>query len=230
AKPLSQWTEAPQPAGVFVTNPPYGERISVDDMDALYANIGSVLKNAFTGYHAWIIGYREEYFHEIGLAPSQKIALLNGALECEFRQYKIFDGTYAQFRKEGQSVHNEDFRGTEEVSKRFSGGQDRAFTKSKLFKGDKPEKKGKFSPSVPQKSEKTTRRYGYRPEPTPARSPLEEKYRKPYMKRNGKPSPLEFKTPTLGAEHEREIIHGRRKSWMRKDLDTTTNNKDNNND
>ncbi|MDE6654817.1 MAG: N-6 DNA methylase, partial [Muribaculaceae bacterium] len=107
-KPLSQWTEAPQPAGVFVTNPPYGERISVDDMDALYANIGSVLKNAFTGYHAWIIGYREEYFHGIGLAPSQKIALLNGALECELREYVIFTGNKKEFLASGGKLKDKD--------------------------------------------------------------------------------------------------------------------------
>lgn len=109
-KALSQWEEAPQPAGVFVTNPPYGERISVEDMDALYANIGSVLKNVFTGYHAWIIGYREEYFHEIGLAPSQKIALLNGSLECELREYVIFTGNKKEFLASGGKLKDKDYR------------------------------------------------------------------------------------------------------------------------
>lgn len=107
-KALSQWEEAPQPAGVFVTNPPYGERISVDDMDALYANIGSVLKNVFTGYHAWIIGYREEYFHQIGLAPSEKISLLNGALECELREYVIFTGNKKEFLASGGKLKDKD--------------------------------------------------------------------------------------------------------------------------
>lgn len=107
-KPLSQWTEAPQPAGVFVTNPPYGERISVDDMNALYTNIGSVLKNAFTGYHAWIIGYREEYFHEIGLAPSQKISLLNGSLDCELREYVMFTGNKKEFLASGGKLKDKD--------------------------------------------------------------------------------------------------------------------------
>ena len=55
-KPISQWTEAPA-NGVIVTNPPYGERISADDMNGLYETIGNKLKNVFKGYHAWIIGY-----------------------------------------------------------------------------------------------------------------------------------------------------------------------------
>lgn len=106
-KPLSQWTEAPE-GGMVVTNPPYGERISVDDMDGLYASIGNKLKNVFKGYDAWIIGYQEDYFKKIGLAPSQKIPMLNGALECELREYVIFEGDYKSFRSEGHSLRDKD--------------------------------------------------------------------------------------------------------------------------
>lgn len=99
-KPISQWTVAPE-AGVIITNPPYGERISADDMDGLYECIGEKLKHVFKGYKAWIIGYKEEYFHKIGLAASSKTPMLNGSLECELREYVIFEGDYKNFRKEG---------------------------------------------------------------------------------------------------------------------------------
>ena len=102
-KPLSQWNEAPKD-GVLITNPPYGERISSEDMDGLYAMIGSKLKHVFLGYHAWIIGYREEYFRKIGLSPSVKVPLYNGSLECELREYIIFDGDYKSFRKAGGTI------------------------------------------------------------------------------------------------------------------------------
>ncbi len=102
-KALADWTEAPA-GGVLVTNPPYGERISVDDMDGLYELIGQKLKRVFKGYHAWIIGYRDEYFKKIGLTPSQKVALLNGSLECELREYVIFEGDYKSFRASGQHI------------------------------------------------------------------------------------------------------------------------------
>ncbi len=105
-KPLSQWTDAPAD-GVMITNPPYGERISADDMDGLYAMIGAKLKHVFRGYHAWIIGYREEYFRKIGLSPSVKLPLYNGALECELREYIIFDGDYKSFRAQGGSIRTE---------------------------------------------------------------------------------------------------------------------------
>ncbi len=99
-KPLSQWTEAPAD-GVLVTNPPYGERLRPDDIDALYALIGSQLKHVFTGYHAWIIGYRDEQFAKIGLTPSFKEPIFNGALECELREYVIFQGDKKSFRAAG---------------------------------------------------------------------------------------------------------------------------------
>lgn len=98
---LSQWSEAPAPEGILVTNPPYGERISVPDMEGLYKLIGSRLKHVFTGWHAWIIGYHEEYFQKIGLAPSQKVSLLNGALDCQLREYVIFAGNKREFRAAG---------------------------------------------------------------------------------------------------------------------------------
>ncbi len=101
---IAAWNDAPKPVGVLVTNPPYGERIGSNDMDALYTSIGSQLKHVFTGYNAWIIGYRDEHFARIGLAPSQKIAMFNGALECSLREYVIFDGDRRSFVRAGGKV------------------------------------------------------------------------------------------------------------------------------
>lgn len=106
-RPLSSWTEAPAKEGELVMNPPYGERISAPDMDALYQLIGERLKNVFVGWDAWIIGYREEYFHKIGLAPSEKLSLMNGSLDCELREYIIFAGNKKDFRASGGRLKNE---------------------------------------------------------------------------------------------------------------------------
>ena len=105
-KPLSAWDEAPED-GILITNPPYGERISSDDMDGLYELIGSKLKKVFTGYHAWIIGYRREYFDKIGLSASTRIPILNGSLECELREYIIFEGDYKTFRSMGGKIRHQ---------------------------------------------------------------------------------------------------------------------------
>lgn len=106
---LSQWEEAPAGGvpGVLVTNPPYGERISAPDMDALYESIGNRLKNVFKGYHAWIIGYKSEYFDKIGLAASERIPLYNGALECQLREYVIFEGNKRDFLAAGNKLKEE---------------------------------------------------------------------------------------------------------------------------
>lgn len=103
-RPISKWEQAPQPAGVLISNPPYGERISAPDMEGLYTTIGSQLKHVFTGYHAWLIGYRDEYFAKIGLAPSERMPILNGSLECELREYVIFDGDRKSFVRDGGKI------------------------------------------------------------------------------------------------------------------------------
>jgi len=88
---IQKITKAPE-NGMLVMNPPYGERISSTDLLTLYENIGERLKHAFPGYSAWILSYREECFDRIGLRPSARIKLMNGALDCEFRKYEIFSG------------------------------------------------------------------------------------------------------------------------------------------
>jgi putative N6-adenine-specific DNA methylase len=91
-KPIQQYSEAPQPPGVLMTNPPYGERIKVDDIEALYATIGERLKHVFVGYDAYILSYRKELFDKIGLKPTKRFFLFNGQLECEMREFEIFSG------------------------------------------------------------------------------------------------------------------------------------------
>lgn len=98
-QPFQQF-EQPKEKSIIITNPPYGERISTDDLLGLYKMIGERLKHAFAGNDAWILSYRDECFEQIGLKPSVKIELYNGALECQFRKYQLFDGKYKAFRQE----------------------------------------------------------------------------------------------------------------------------------
>ena len=96
--------EQPKEKAILITNPPYGERISSPDLLGLYQMIGERLKHAFTGGSAWILSYRDECFDQIGLKPTQKIPLMNGALQCQLRQYELFEGKYKQFRQEGDKL------------------------------------------------------------------------------------------------------------------------------
>jgi len=97
-QPFQQF-EQPAEKAVIITNPPYGERISTNDLLGLYQMIGERLKHAFVGNTAWVLSYREECFDQIGLKATEKVPLFNGALECEFRKYEIFDGKYKEYRK-----------------------------------------------------------------------------------------------------------------------------------
>jgi len=91
-KPFEEYTEAPQPPGILMTNPPYGERIKVDDIEALYKMIGERMKHVFTGYSAYILSFKKANFYNIGLKASQRLFLFNGPLACEMRKYDIFAG------------------------------------------------------------------------------------------------------------------------------------------
>ncbi|MCQ2064961.1 MAG: THUMP domain-containing protein [Bacteroidaceae bacterium] len=93
---------------VLITNPPYGERLSDDNLLGLYEMIGERLKHALTGGEAWIISYHYECFDKIGLKPSAKIPLFNGALPCELRKYEIFEGKFGEFRSDGRRLKKDD--------------------------------------------------------------------------------------------------------------------------
>jgi putative N6-adenine-specific DNA methylase len=62
----------------------------------LYTAIGNTLKNKFVGFEAWIISSSVDGLKSVGLKPSKKIDLFNGALACSFRCFELFQGTHKQ--------------------------------------------------------------------------------------------------------------------------------------
>jgi putative N6-adenine-specific DNA methylase len=85
---------APAPAGVVVTNPPYGVRLGADDdLRALYADFANNLKRQFAGWNAWLLCGELSLVKAIRLAPSRKIPLYNGALECRLVEYRMVAGS-----------------------------------------------------------------------------------------------------------------------------------------
>ena len=102
--------EQPLDKAIIITNPPYGDRITTDDIFDLYETIGKNLKRNFVGNDAWIISHHEELFDRIGFRPSTKYALFNGSLECEFRKYQIFDGKLRERREEGLDIKTDEDR------------------------------------------------------------------------------------------------------------------------
>jgi putative N6-adenine-specific DNA methylase len=80
-------------AGVIFINPPYGERLLRNETDTLYSMIGTTLKHNFHGYTAWLISSNKESLKHIGLKPKEKHTLFNGALECQFMKYELYQGS-----------------------------------------------------------------------------------------------------------------------------------------
>lgn len=77
------------PAFVII-NPPYGERLEVEDIGAFYQQIGDVLKNSYAGTTACLITSDKEAMKRIGLHASRKVTLYNGALECKFLKFEMY--------------------------------------------------------------------------------------------------------------------------------------------
>ena len=81
-------------AGMAIINPPYGLRLNHGgDLESLYGMIGSKLKHSFEGYTAWLLSSNREALKKIGLKPSEKRILLNGANECMFLKYDLYKGS-----------------------------------------------------------------------------------------------------------------------------------------
>lgn len=91
--------DKPENTTLIVTNPPYGERLKVKDMESLYSMIGERLKHNYNGCQAWIIAHKKEHFDFIGLKHKHKVKLMNGSLPCELRGYDLFEGKHKDFKK-----------------------------------------------------------------------------------------------------------------------------------
>lgn len=79
--------------GTLIANPPYDERLKMEDIVAFYKSIGDQLKQHWPGWDAWLISSNRDALKHIGLRASRKITLFNGALECSFQKFELYEGT-----------------------------------------------------------------------------------------------------------------------------------------
>lgn len=80
-------------AGLVVMNPPYGERLPIEEIGPFYKEIGDKLKQDFDGYTAWIISSNVGALKKVGLAASQRLTLFNGPLECKYYKFELYKGS-----------------------------------------------------------------------------------------------------------------------------------------
>lgn len=220
-RPMADWIDNPEP-GTLVMNPPYGERLKPEDMAALYKSIGTCLKKNFPGWHAWVLGLNDEDFYNIGLKPTVKYPILNGALECSLREFVLFDGRYDAFRAEGGSIGNveeQEERRPRKMkhlsdddwkreTKRFGGADrknsDRKKSDRKSF-GDRNDKA--FADSKPFGNRKSSNDRDRKPYGDRDRKPYGDRDRKPYGDRDRKPYGDRDRKPY----GDKDSFHGERK-------------------
>lgn len=88
---------------VIMINPPYGERLDVDDINGLYKQIGDTWKQHFAGCTAFVISSELNALKNIGLRPTRNIKLFNGPLECRFQKFELYSGKKYSSEKERNS-------------------------------------------------------------------------------------------------------------------------------
>ena len=86
-------SEPSEEKAVVVMNPPYGERMQVQDIKVFYKSIGDKLKQDFQNKDVWILTCNMEALKSIGLKTSRRINLRNGNLECKFVKYEMYRGS-----------------------------------------------------------------------------------------------------------------------------------------
>ncbi len=251
--------EVPE-GGTLISNPPYGERLDIEDIESLYRDLGYKFKHTFQGYNIWLICYNEELYYKVGLKPSVRYKLNNGGLDCELLQYVIFDGRYDEMRGRGEHIRNENFRASERSkgnynARRVGEGSDdrprrRDDDRPHRRDDDRPHRRDD-GPRRPHRDDgpKPHRRFNDDREQQPISD--EERQRRSNVARDRRMMGdvdnrdkkgrydddfdqefrhtstfakriLRDRKPTLGTDKEVPIIHGRRKSWKRRDLDEPT--------
>ncbi len=82
--------QPPERPGVLVCNPPYGERIGErEQLEQLYADLGSMLKQRCSGWTLWLLSGNPELSGALRLKASRRIPVSNGGIDCRWLQYAI---------------------------------------------------------------------------------------------------------------------------------------------
>lgn len=86
--------DPPEGRTLIVTNPPYGERIKIEDLNAMYELLGDTFKKKYgENCEVWLISSDFDALKHIGLKPSKKIQMLNGSLDCRFLKFELYEGS-----------------------------------------------------------------------------------------------------------------------------------------
>ena len=104
--------EPPEGQTLIVTNPPYGERIKVEDLNAMYEKLGDTFKQKYgADCDVWLITSDFEAMKHIGLHPSKKIPVQNGSLDCRFLHFELYEGSRKNLSNSSQESKKAKYNG-----------------------------------------------------------------------------------------------------------------------
>ncbi len=86
---------------LIIINPPYGERMELEEIENFYQRIGNVLKQKCINCVAWVITSNKDAMKKFGLRPTKRLKVFNAALECGFYKFELYEGSKKQKYKTG---------------------------------------------------------------------------------------------------------------------------------
>ncbi|NND94959.1 MAG: hypothetical protein HKN45_08835 [Flavobacteriales bacterium] len=87
--------------GFVIMNPPYGERMTHNNIEDFYEEMADHLKRYFAGCQCWLISSNNEALLRFGLKPSKRITLFNGPFQCLFQKFELYKGSKKAKFQEG---------------------------------------------------------------------------------------------------------------------------------
>ena len=78
--------------GLFIVNPPYGERLDDAGLASLYSLLGRVLRRDFAGWRAAVLLADERLGRKIGMPRPRRFPLYNGPLRCTLLTATVPEG------------------------------------------------------------------------------------------------------------------------------------------
>jgi 23S rRNA (guanine2445-N2)-methyltransferase / 23S rRNA (guanine2069-N7)-methyltransferase len=83
--------ESIAPKGIFMVNPPYGERLGDEEsLRPLYKEIGDLMKQKFKGWEGYIFTGSPVLAKSVGLKASKKMVFFNGPIECRLLKFELY--------------------------------------------------------------------------------------------------------------------------------------------
>jgi 23S rRNA (guanine2445-N2)-methyltransferase / 23S rRNA (guanine2069-N7)-methyltransferase len=82
--------EKPGEGGILVCNPPYGHRLGDEStLFLFYQSLGDTLKRGFDGWTAYVFAAHGGNLKHLGLRPTRRHVLYNGAIECRLVEIPV---------------------------------------------------------------------------------------------------------------------------------------------